>query len=136
MSRDLIAVVREGLHDVLGCTASALEAFVIDKARACGGDVRELERGLIECGCPDGGKTTAFAASVCAAMREEARATSASAREGRKSSTKREDEAAAALARARLASTRSSRARLRPAVLTSPGRQALASAGAASCAQC
>ena len=44
--------------------------------------------------------------------------------------------AAAALARARLASTRSSRARLRPAVLTSPGRQALASAGAASCAQC
>ena len=99
MSRDLIAVVREGLHDVLGCTASALEAFVIDKARACGGDVRELERGLIECGCPDGGKTTAFAASVCAAMREDARATSASAREGRKSSTKREDEAAAALAR-------------------------------------
>ena len=80
MSRDLIAVVREGLHDVLGCTASALEAFVMDKARACGGDVRELERGLIECGCPDGGKTTAFAASVCAAMREEARATSASAR--------------------------------------------------------
>ena len=65
-------VVRDGLHDLLGYTASALEAFVLDKARESGGDARALEAALIECGCPDDEKTRAFARAVCASAPDDA----------------------------------------------------------------
>ena len=80
-------VVRDGLHDLLGYTASALEAFVLDKARESGGDARALEAALIECGCPDDEKTRAFARAVCASASDDAKGSAADARGGAAAST-------------------------------------------------
>ena len=80
-------VVRDGLHDLLGYTASALEAFVLDKARESGGDARALEAALIECGCPDDEKTRAFARAVCASAPDDATARAVDARGGAEAST-------------------------------------------------
>lgn len=71
MRRATSDIVRDGLHGLLGYTASALEAFVEAKARESGGDANALARTLIDSGCPDADETRAFAREVIRAVAKE-----------------------------------------------------------------
>ena len=61
-------VVRDGLHELLGYTASALEAYVRAEAERCGNDAGALAAALRASGCGEGAGVDAFAARVTAAL--------------------------------------------------------------------
>lgn len=68
-SRSVDDVIRDGLHDVLGYTASALEAFVKAQAATFGADVDGLRQALIDSGCPANDSTATFARELSTAVR-------------------------------------------------------------------